>query len=128
MTRREQKRATKQLNKIAQILSEDEKLELERAQNDVLKESVRFQELETERWLETLRESRSVLRERFPYVYDASIESEHTFITVDGLKRCLPINSTHTIRETYEEVYVPAGDRSQIKGVHQINIENFDEV
>ncbi|OZC07839.1 Sec63 domain protein [Onchocerca flexuosa] len=128
MTRREQKRATKQLNKIAQILSEDEKLELERAQNDVLKESVRFQELETERWLETLRESRSVLRERFPYVYDASIESEHTFITVDGLKRCLPINSTHTIRETYEEVYVPAGDRSQIKGVHQINIENFDEL
>lgn len=38
MTRREQKRAAKELSKITQNLSEDEKLELERAQNDMLKE------------------------------------------------------------------------------------------
>uniref|UniRef100_A0A1I7VPC0 Activating signal cointegrator 1 complex subunit 3 n=1 Tax=Loa loa TaxID=7209 RepID=A0A1I7VPC0_LOALO len=127
MTRREQKRAAKQLSKITQNLSEDEKLELEQAQNDMLKE--RFQDLEAKRWFETLRENRStVVRERFPYVYDALIESEHIFITVDGSKRCLPANSSRVIHDTYEEVYVPAVDRSQITTVHQINIEDFDEL
>ncbi|VBB27123.1 unnamed protein product [Acanthocheilonema viteae] len=127
MTRREQKRAAKQLSKITQSLSEDEKLELERAQNDIFKE--RFQKLEAERWLETLRENKpNIPRERFPYVYDALTESEHIFITVDGLKRCLPANSSRVVRDTYEEVHVPAPDRSQITGVHQINIEDFDEL
>uniref|UniRef100_A0A158Q7W7 Activating signal cointegrator 1 complex subunit 3 n=1 Tax=Elaeophora elaphi TaxID=1147741 RepID=A0A158Q7W7_9BILA len=127
MTRREQKRAAKQLSKITQNLSEDEKLELERVQNDMLKE--RFQELEAERWLETMCGNRSnIPRERFPYVYDSLTESEHIFITVDGLKRCLPANSSRVVHDTYEEVYIPAVDRSQITGVHQINIEDFDEL
>lgn len=43
-------------------------------------------------------------------------------------KRCLPANSSRVICDTYEEVYVPAVDRSQVTGVHQINIEDFDEV
>ncbi|VDK81594.1 unnamed protein product [Litomosoides sigmodontis] len=127
LTRREQKRAAKQLSKITQNLSEDEKQELERAQNDMLK--ARFEELETERWLEALHKNKlTVPRERFPYVYDALTESEHIFITIDGLKRCLPANSSRVVRDTYEEIYVPPPDRSQITGVDQINIEDFDEL
>lgn len=50
---------------------------------------VRFQELEAERWLETMHENRTIIpRERFPYVYDALTESEHIFITVNGSKVC----------------------------------------
>ncbi|MCP9260699.1 Activating signal cointegrator 1 complex subunit 3 [Dirofilaria immitis] len=123
MARREQKRAIKQLNKVALNLN-DEKLELERVQHDILKE--RFQELEAERWLKTV--NQIVPRERYPYVYDVSTESEHTFITIDGFKRCLPANSIRTTCDTYDEIYVPAGDRSQINGVQQIKIEDFDEL
>uniref|UniRef100_A0AAF5PWB9 U5 small nuclear ribonucleoprotein 200 kDa helicase n=1 Tax=Wuchereria bancrofti TaxID=6293 RepID=A0AAF5PWB9_WUCBA len=127
MAKREQKRAAKQLNKITQNLNENEKLELKQVQKEMLKE--RFQELEAERWLETLHENqRTIPRERFPYVYDALTESEHIFITVDGSKRCLPANSSRVIRDTYEEVYVPAMDRSQVTATQQINIEDFDEL
>uniref|UniRef100_A0A915PDR7 Activating signal cointegrator 1 complex subunit 3 n=1 Tax=Setaria digitata TaxID=48799 RepID=A0A915PDR7_9BILA len=126
ITRREQKRAAKQLNKITQNLDDDEKVALEQAQKDMLNE--RLQMMETQRWA-TLHENRSIVpRERFPYVYDASIESEYIFATVDGSKRCLPANAYRTVHDIYEEIHVPAMDRSEIKEVNRINISDFDEI
>lgn len=43
-------------------------------------------------------------------------------------KRCLPANCSRLIHDTYEEIHVPAVDRSQTMAVDQINIEDFDEV
>ncbi|VDN36034.1 unnamed protein product [Gongylonema pulchrum] len=83
--------------------------------------------MEVEQWMTALHEKRPE-KPRYPFVYDAAIESEPTLLTFDGVKRCLPSGSFRKTYTTYEEVCVPAINGSQIKEVDHINVSDLDEL
>uniref|UniRef100_A0A1I7XGS9 NAM-associated domain-containing protein n=1 Tax=Heterorhabditis bacteriophora TaxID=37862 RepID=A0A1I7XGS9_HETBA len=81
--RKEQKRAKKELNRIHHAFGEEEKLELELAQKEILRQ--RQLEIDQLKWNPTLKSIQRT-HELFPFVFDARLDSGSTMITINGMK------------------------------------------
>ncbi|VDK53455.1 unnamed protein product, partial [Anisakis simplex] len=128
--RKEQKRANKEFNRITHAFGEEEKLEIELARRDIMKQ--RQLELLNTQWvqLSSSDETRVPLvpREHYPYVFDAALSGEQTDLTLNGLKFALPSGSKRISHHTYDEVNVPPSDTTSIQDVRHVYVKDMDEL
>uniref|UniRef100_A0A915CGS3 Helicase ATP-binding domain-containing protein n=1 Tax=Parascaris univalens TaxID=6257 RepID=A0A915CGS3_PARUN len=126
--RREQKRANKQLNRITHAFGEAEKLELELAQRDIMRQ--RQLELIAAQSTPSTEGNRIsvVHRERYPFVFDATLANDEPTLIINGTKLCVPVGTKRIDHRTYEEVTVPPSDITSIQDVRHIYIKDMDEL
>ncbi|KHN86946.1 Activating signal cointegrator 1 complex subunit 3 [Toxocara canis] len=126
--RKEQKRANREFNRITHAFGEEEKLELELAQRDIMRQ--RQMELMAAKWTPLNEESRVpvIQREHYPFVFDAALAVGETNLVVNGMRFCLPAGSKRIDHRNYEEITVPPSDSSSIQDVRHVYVKDMDEL
>ncbi|MFH4974499.1 hypothetical protein AB6A40_001208 [Gnathostoma spinigerum] len=125
--RKEQKRAVKELNRITHAFGEKEKLEIELAQRDLLRQ--RQLELDGMGWSPSYHSQRvAAQREKYPYVFDSLAFGGQEIFLINGMKLCLPVGSKRVNERFYEEVTVPCNSESIPEEIKCLKIDDMDEI
>ncbi|KAJ1353758.1 hypothetical protein KIN20_010473 [Parelaphostrongylus tenuis] len=123
--RKEQKRAKKELSRIQHAFGNEEKLELELAQQEILR--MRQLEMNQLKWNPTLK-STPHTRDIYPFVFDACGGNNSEIVRINGMKYALPEGSVTKNFQTHEYIEVPPMNRSYLGDVHHVFVKDMDDL